>query len=129
MKIQIDLLSEIPIYKQIRDQIVLAIARGDLKNGDVLPSVRNLALDLGINHMTVNKAYNVLKQEAYIVTDRSKGTRIRTEKKDLPSLSKAYEESLGLILAEGLARASSTEEFRSLVEDLLDKMIKERNKK
>lgn len=129
MKIQIDLVSEIPIYKQIRDQVVLAIARGDLKNGDILPSVRNLALDLGINHMTVNKAYNLLKQEAYLVTDRSKGTRIRTEEKDLTRLGKEYEERLGLILAEGLAKASSSEEFKSLVEDLLDKMIEERNKK
>ena len=56
MIIRIDQSDEDPIYLQIRDQIIEGIARGELSPGDGLPSVRQLAADLGINLHTVNKA-------------------------------------------------------------------------
>ena len=68
MVICIDEVSEIPIYKQIRNQIVLGISDGRLQPGEQLPTVRALAEEIGINSMTVNKAYALLKQEGYIVT-------------------------------------------------------------
>ena len=67
MLIEVNQRSEEPLYQQIRDQIVSGIARGDLKPGDVLPSVRSLASDLGINLHTVNKAYALLKSEGYVI--------------------------------------------------------------
>lgn len=79
MVICIDEVSEIPIYKQIRNQIVLGISDGRLQPGEQLPTVRALAEEIGINSMTVNKAYALLKQEGYIVTDRRNGARIRNE--------------------------------------------------
>ena len=79
MVICIDEVSEIPIYKQIRNQIVLGISDGKLQPGEQLPTVRALAEEIGINSMTVNKAYALLKQEGYIVTDRRNGARIRNE--------------------------------------------------
>ena len=66
MVICIDEVSEIPIYKQIRNQIVLGISDGRLQPGEQLPTVRALAEEIGINSMTVNKAYALLKQEGYI---------------------------------------------------------------
>ncbi|HIS39718.1 MAG TPA: GntR family transcriptional regulator [Candidatus Aphodovivens avistercoris] len=67
MILRIDQASPDPIYQQIRDQIVAAIARGELKAGDRLPGVRALASDLGVNLHTVNKAYAVLRDEGYLL--------------------------------------------------------------
>lgn len=67
MIIRIDQSSETPLYLQIRDQLVAAIARKELLPGDGLPSVRRLASDLGINLHTVNKAYAVLRDEGYLI--------------------------------------------------------------
>ena len=79
MIIRIDELSDIPIYLQLRNQIVMGISSGELKAGEKLPTVRDLALEMGINTMTVSKAYQLLKTEGYIMTDRKNGARIRTE--------------------------------------------------
>ena len=67
MLLDIDLASQEPIFRQIRAQIVSAIAAGELLPGDQLPSVRSLAGDLGVNMHTVNKAYAVLRDEGYVV--------------------------------------------------------------
>ena len=66
MLLEIDLASNEPIYRQIRTQIVHAVATGELSPGDALPSVRSLASDLGVNMHTVNKAYAVLRDEGYV---------------------------------------------------------------
>jgi len=76
MILRIDMTSDIPIYQQIRNQIVFAVAKGNLEPGDALPTVRQLANDIGVNPMTVNKAYALLKEEKIIVIDRRHGARI-----------------------------------------------------
>jgi GntR family transcriptional regulator len=63
----------VPIYQQIRDQVVEAIAAGDLPAGSGLPSTRQLAVDLGINFHTVNKAYDLLRQEGLLRIGRKSG--------------------------------------------------------
>ena len=60
MLIQLDMASDIPIYVQLRNQIVMGIGRGELKMGEKLPTVRQLAQDAGVNTMTVNKAYQAV---------------------------------------------------------------------
>lgn len=67
MIIKIDKMNPTPIYQQLRNEIVAAIAAGELRPGDQLPSVRSLASDLGINLHTVNKAYAVLRDEGYVL--------------------------------------------------------------
>lgn len=71
LKINFD--SETPIYIQIKNQIIEGIAKGEIDKDEELPSVRALAEDIGINMHTVNKAYNILKDEGYIKIDRRKG--------------------------------------------------------
>lgn len=66
--------SDIPIYQQIRDQIVMGIADGRLRPGQQLPTIRALAAETGVNMMTVSKAYQLLKQEGYLQADRRSGT-------------------------------------------------------
>ena len=65
MLIQIEMHSEVPIYRQLKTAIIKGILTGELKQGERLPSVRQLACDLGINLHTVNKVYNLLKDEGY----------------------------------------------------------------
>ena len=73
MILNLDFNSDVPIYTQIREEIIKAIASGELKINESLPSVRSMAEEVGINLHTVNKSYNILKDEGYINIDRRKG--------------------------------------------------------
>ena len=76
MLIEIDFNSEEAIYIQLRNQVILGIATANIHEGDSLPSVRQLAETIGVNMHTVNKAYNVLKQEGFITLDKRRGAVI-----------------------------------------------------
>ena len=73
MILRINFDSEIPIYIQIKNQVIEGIAKGEIDKNEELPSVRSLAEDIGVNMHTVNKAYSILKDEGYIKIDRRKG--------------------------------------------------------
>lgn len=73
MRIELDFSSEKPIYEQLYEAIIKAMAIRELTPNESLPSVRALAEEIGINLHTVNKAYNLLKDEGYITIDRRKG--------------------------------------------------------
>lgn len=77
MLLQLDFSSGIPVYQQIRNQVVAAIAAGQLAPGEKLPSIRALAGDAGINMMTASKAYQLLKAEGYITTGRRDGAVVK----------------------------------------------------
>ncbi|RJL35602.1 GntR family transcriptional regulator [Bailinhaonella thermotolerans] len=79
MLLTIDLDSEVPIYQQIRDRVVEAIADGDLVEGSALPSTRQLAADLAINFHTVNKAYDLLRRQGIIRINRKSGAVVRRD--------------------------------------------------
>jgi DNA-binding transcriptional regulator YhcF (GntR family) len=74
MIVKIDFNSDEAIYIQLRNQIIIGIATEQIREGDALPSVRQLADNIGINMHTVNKAYTVLKQEGFVKLDRRKST-------------------------------------------------------
>lgn len=74
MLICFDFASDVPLYRQLRDQIVLGIASGELSPGEKLPTVRVLAEESGVNMMTVSKAYQMLKAEGYLTAERRGGT-------------------------------------------------------
>lgn len=80
MILTFDFNSETPLFMQLRDQVVIAIARGELKAGEHLPTVRALSTESGINAMTVSKAYQLLKKEGYITTERRGGAVVSHEK-------------------------------------------------
>ncbi len=69
----------VPIYQQIRDQIVEAIADGQLAAGAGLPATRQLAVDLGLNFHTVNKAYDLLRQEGLLRIGRKSGAVVQRD--------------------------------------------------
>lgn len=74
MIIQIDPHSGVPVYRQISDQIRFQITAGLLHSGEALESVRNLAASLGINSMTVSKAYSLLEREGFL--ERRRGQQL-----------------------------------------------------
>ncbi|MDF5755499.1 GntR family transcriptional regulator [Spongiactinospora sp. TRM90649] len=103
MNLTIDVDSDVPIYQQIRDRIVEAIARGETAEGDPLPSTRQLAADFGINFHTVNKAYDLLKQEGVIRVNRKSGAVVRRDPASgppEPGFGEGWEERMRVLLAE-----------------------------
>lgn len=79
VNLTLDLQSEVPIYQQIRDRVVEEIALGRARAGDPLPSTRQLAADFGINFHTVNKAYDLLRQQGVIRVNRKSGAVVRRD--------------------------------------------------
>lgn len=77
--ITIDPYSRAPIYEQVVRKICECIMAGDLKNGDQLPSVRQLARDIGVNPNTVQKAYAELERQKIIYTQTGKGNFVCEE--------------------------------------------------
>ena len=96
--IQIDFNSDEAIYIQLRNQIILGIATSRIREGDTLPSVRQLADNIGINMHTVNKAYSVLRQEGLLSIDRRKGAVISIDADKLYAMQELRED-LQVILA------------------------------
>ncbi|MEV0159637.1 DNA-binding transcriptional regulator YhcF (GntR family) [Nonomuraea fuscirosea] len=103
MQLTLDLDSEVPIYQQIRDRIVEAIARRQAREGDPLPSTRQLAADFGINFHTVNKAYDLLRQQGVIRINRKSGAVVRRDADTGPPETPFvddWEERMRVLLAE-----------------------------
>ena len=117
MIIQIDFNSEEALYIQLRNQIILGIATCKLREGDVLPSVRQLAEEIGINMHTVNKAYGVLRQEGFVKVDRRHGAVIAIDMDHIRDLEEMREE-----LRVTLAKASCKNISRARVHALIDEI-------
>lgn len=126
MFIELDLQSEVPIYKQLADQLIEGIASGKLSAGQPLPSVRALAADLGINLHTVNKAYQALKQEGFLEIHRKQGVIVQPG--SLPQADDVFRERLRRDLrplaAEAVARGMSEKEFQELLLSLYQQIQK-----
>ena len=119
MIIKIDFESEEAIYIQLRNQIIMGIATDRIHEGDSLPSVRQLAENIGINMHTVNKAYTVLKQEGYIKLDRRRGAVIALDIDKIRSIDRLREE-LSVLLARSVCKNISREEVHDLVDEIYD---------
>ena len=83
MKIIINNSSMEPIYEQLMDQIKALIINGELKENDILPSVRSLSKELKISALTVKKAYDSLEEEGFSVTVHGKGTYVAASNPEL----------------------------------------------
>ena len=117
MLIEIDFNSEEAIYMQLRNRIIMGIARSEIQEGDTLPSVRQLADNIGINMHTVNKAYTVLKQEGIIQLDRRRGAVIALDVDKLEAVEDMRRQ-LRIVLAKGRCKNISKEEVHELVEEI-----------
>lgn len=122
MIIELDMNSSTPIYVQLRNQIVMGIGRGELKLGESLPTVRQLAQDIGVNTMTVNKAYQILKTEGYIKIDRRHGA-IVSDNIDMDIVFREkLENELELLLAEAAINGMDKRNFLSMCNEIYSKI-------
>lgn len=116
MILTLDFASEVPIYQQIRNSFILAIAEGTLQNGERLPTVRALAQEAGVNAMTVNKAYQLLKQEGYIITDRRNGAMVHCEGRLNEAAWQQMQATIRLLVAEARLGGVTRQELVAEVE-------------
>lgn len=119
MLIEIDFNSDEALYMQLRNQIIVGIATSELKEGDVLPSVRQLAESIGINMHTVNKAYTVLKQEGFVKVDRRHGAVVAIDVDRLKNIEEMRGQ-LRVILAKASCKNISREEVHALVDEIFE---------
>lgn len=118
MIIKIDFAAETSIYTQLKNQIVIGIAAGQLSAGEALPSIRQLAGDIGINMHTVNKAYQQLKAEGYLVTHRRSGVIVNnSENMRDPSFYEILDPILKPLIAEAVCKGLSEAQFIKICEE------------
>ncbi|HET7657242.1 MAG TPA: GntR family transcriptional regulator [Bacillales bacterium] len=127
MILELDLQSETPIYMQIKYEIMRGMAIGQLHPGEALPSVRMLAADLGINMHTVNKAYQLLKQDGFILIHRQKGVVVNPD-----GMPKADEEFVNRLrgnlqphMVEAMCRGMGKAEIIDLISQIFEPFEKE----
>ena len=107
MYIEIDFNSDEALYMQLRNQIILGIAASHFHEGQSLPSVRQLADEIGINMHTVNKAYSVLRQEGFLKVDRRHGAVIALDI-DKIQAKEDMKEEMRVIIAKGRCKNISS---------------------
>ena len=119
MIIRVDFNSSEALYMQLCRQIIIGIANEEIKEGDNLPSVRDLADEIGINMHTVNKAYTVLKQEGYVKVDRRKGAVIALDVDRMRAVDELRKE-LQVILAKSSCKNISRQEVHELIDEIYE---------
>ncbi|MEE1032290.1 MAG: GntR family transcriptional regulator [Ruminococcus sp.] len=116
---EIDFNSDEAIYMQLCNQIILGIAKSYLREGDILPSVRQMADAIGINMHTVNKAYSVLRQEGIVTIDRRKGAVICIDANHMLAVEEMREEIM-MFIAKARCKKIAREEIHQLVDEIFD---------
>ena len=122
MKIIINSSSMVPIYEQIMEQIKAKIVSGELKENDVLPSVRTLAKEQKISALTVKKAYDNLEQEGFTVTVHGKETFVAAANTEKMKEEQRREVELDLekAIQKGRSCGLEDEEIRELFELIME---------
>lgn len=121
MAVKLDMASPVPLYMQIKNQIIIAIASGDYEPGARLPSVRAFAEDLEVNMHTVNKAYLLLRDEGYITLDRRRGGVVsEVPKEPVDGFIRQLSEELLPAAAGAKCMGMSRKEFRKLCTQIFE---------
>lgn len=118
MFIELDFNSNEAIYMQLRNQIILAIAQDKIKNGESLPSVRQLAEDIGVNMHTVNKAYAILRNDGYLKLDRRKGAVVSVTIESREQHIDKMNENMQMLVAEAICKDISLSEMHQIITDM-----------
>lgn len=116
--------SQAPIYEQIVNQVKEQIIKGNLKEGNALPSVRTMARELRISALTVKKAYDALEQEGYVVTVHGKGSYISNISSNIKieELRREVEKDFEAAVRKGKRSGMTNEEIKELLELILEDM-------
>lgn len=122
MKIIINHTSMQPIYEQITEQIKGKIMKGEMQEGEMLPSVRALAKDLKISALTAKKAYDALEEEGFVVTVHGKGSFVNSVNQEmmLEEMRKEVENDLEAAVRKGRSCGMSREDLRELFQMIVE---------
>ncbi|QSQ08721.1 HTH-type transcriptional repressor YtrA [Koleobacter methoxysyntrophicus] len=122
MNIIISNSSQQPLYQQIVTQIKNQIIRGELEEGEALPSMRNLAKELQISVITTKRAYEELEREGYIVTVAGKGSFVADQNRELlrERRLKIIEEKLAEVIAESRVLNIGLDELKEMIQLLYE---------
>lgn len=118
MVIEIDFNSDEALYIQLRNQIIMGIAKDILKDGESLPSVRRMANELGVNMHTVNKAYALLRQDGYVKLDRRNGAVVSVSLENRNYHVETIHSDMQMIVAQAICKNISLMEMQELVRDM-----------
>lgn len=118
MIIKIDFNSSEAIYMQLRNQIIIGIAQERIKDGDSLPSVRQLAEELGVNMHTVNKAYAILKNDGYLRLDRRRGAVVSVSTESRTEHIENMNMGMRMMVAEAICKDISLAEMHQFITDM-----------
>lgn len=122
--LRIDLSAETPAYRQIVDGLRLLLVSGELRQGDTLPTVRDLAMDLGIHFSTVAEAYRTLSGEGWLELKRRHGAMVTERRNPAPApqayaeFGKSLRELIARVRAQGLSSRSIKKELELVLEEL-----------
>src|SRR5690349_19378844 len=121
LRLQLDLESGVPVYRQIMDQVLGAIASGRLVSGDQLPTVRQLAVDLSINPNTVVRAYKELEIRGMLATQQGTGTFVTSKKvkQDEAQRQRRLSQMVGEFVARAGADGFTVEEIVERLNELI----------
>ena len=123
MTIEIDFNSDEALYIQLRNQIIYGIATQQYHEGDALPSVRQLADEIGINMHTVNKAYSILRQEGYLTLDRRKGAVINLNPDKLKAMNELTK-TMKVLMAQAVCKDVTRDEVHEIIDIIFDEWEK-----
>ena len=118
MIIKIDFNSDEAIYMQITNQIIMGIAKRQICDGDQLPSIRNMADEIGINMHTVNKAYTVLRQAGYVKLDRRRGAIVSVDVDKIEAIEEIRRELSVTLAKAGCMHISKDEIYNKHLSDV-----------
>jgi len=121
--VRIEPSSSVPIYRQIIDQIKYQVATGALKEGDKVPSVRDLASKLAVNQNTVLKVYNELCRENVLRIERGDGTYVSSNKQSIPAAER--KKAVANVLREAAVQAVQLDVSLEQAQELLGKEYEE----
>jgi GntR family transcriptional regulator len=128
MYITINMKSEKSIYQQIYDNIISGIVSGKLRDGTILPSARQLSASLGINFHTVNKAYNILKNDGFLILNRKKEFVVQKKTGEDTNFVNRWKEEEKKLINEALANGLSENEIITIFKNILYTDKKSENK-
>ena len=118
MLIEIDFNSNEAIYVQLQNQIIMGIATDAIREGDTLPSVRQLADTVGINMHTVNKAYALLRNDGYLKLDRRKGAVVCVTVESRKEQLEKVNLDMQMLVAEAICKDISLAEMHQIIKDM-----------
>lgn len=125
MFIEMDFNSDEALYMQLRNQIIMGIARDMLKDGESLPSVRQMASHLGVNMHTVNKAYALLRQDGYVKLDRRNGAVVSVNLENKSHHVESIHSDMEMIVAQAICKNITMEEMQDLVQEMYEAFLAE----